>query len=133
VRSRDAESDVRWQPYSPAALRAAQASGDPVFVDFTAAWCVTCQVNKKLVLETESVRRGFEQKQVRLIRADWTNRDADITAALEGLGRSGVPAYVLYAGPADALPHLLPEILTRDLVLAALDALPRPLDGTHSR
>ena len=133
TRSRAPESDAHWQPFSPAALREAQASGDPVFVDFTAAWCVTCQVNKKLVLETEPVLRGFERKQVKLIRADWTNRDADITAALAGLGRSGVPAYALYAGQADAPPHLLPEILTRDQGLGALDALPRPLDATHSR
>jgi thiol:disulfide interchange protein DsbD len=133
TRPRKAETDAHWQPYSPDALRAAQASGEPVFVDFTAAWCVTCQVNKKLVLETEVVRRGFEQKQVKLIRADWTNRDTDITAALARLGRSGVPAYALYAGQVDAPPRLLPEILTRDLVLGALDALPRPLDATHSR
>ena len=133
TRSRIPEPDARWQPFSPAALREAQASGDPVFVDFTAAWCVTCQVNKKLVLETEPVLRGFEQKQVRLIRADWTRRDADITAALARLGRSGVPAYALYAGQADAAPHLLPEILTRDQVLGALDALPRSLDATRSR
>jgi thiol:disulfide interchange protein len=133
ARSSAPEADVHWQPFSAAALREARASGDPVFVDFTAAWCVTCQVNKKLVLETEPVLRGFEQKQVRLIRADWTNRDAEITAALGRLGRSGVPAYALYAGQADAPPHLLPEILTRDQVLGALDRLPHPLDATHSR
>jgi len=85
------------------------------------------------VLETEPVLHGFQQKQVRLIRADWTNRDAEITAALGRLGRSGVPAYALYAGQADAPPHLLPEILTRDQVLGALETLPQPLDATHSR
>jgi thiol:disulfide interchange protein DsbD len=99
-----------------------------VFVDFTAAWCVTCQVNKRLVLESEPVRRGFDQKQVTLLRADWTNRDADIAAALARLGRSGVPVYALYAPGAGASPRLLPEILTRDLVRGALDALPSPPD-----
>ncbi len=107
---------------------AAQASGKPVFVDFTAAWCVTCQVNKRLVLESEPIRRGFERKQVTLLRADWTNRDAGIAAALARLGRSGVPVYALYAPPAGASPRLLPEILTRDLVHDALDALPFPSD-----
>ena len=124
ARARAPASDQRWQPYSPAALRAAQAAGKPVFVDFTAAWCVTCQVNKRLVLESEPIRRGFEQKHVTLLRADWTNRDADIAAALARLGRSGVPVYALYAADAGASPHLLPEILTRDLVRDALDALP---------
>ncbi len=128
ARARTPASDQRWQPYSPAALRDAQASGRPVFVDFTAAWCVTCQVNKRLVLESEPVRRGFEQKRVTLMRADWTNRDADIAAALARLGRSGVPVYALYAQGADAAPRLLPEILTRDLVRGALDALPSPPD-----
>jgi thiol:disulfide interchange protein len=95
-----------------------------VFVDFTAAWCVTCQVNKQLVLESDSVRRGFDEKQVTLMRADWTKRDPAITAALSQLGRSGVPAYALYTQGAGPSPRLLPEILTRDLVLGALDALP---------
>jgi thiol:disulfide interchange protein DsbD len=128
ARARAPASDQRWQPYSPAALRAAQAAGKPVFVDFTAAWCVTCQVNKRLVLESEPIRRGFEQKHVTLLRADWTNRDAEIAAALARLGRSGVPVYALYAADAGASPHLLPEILTRDLVRDALDALPTPPD-----
>jgi thiol:disulfide interchange protein/DsbC/DsbD-like thiol-disulfide interchange protein len=126
ARARAPTPDPRWQPYSSAALRVAQASGRPVFVDFTAAWCVTCQVNKRLVLESEPVRRAFEQKQVMLMRADWTNRDADIAAALARLGRSGVPVYALYAQGAGASPRLLPEILTRDLVRGALDALPTP-------
>jgi thiol:disulfide interchange protein/DsbC/DsbD-like thiol-disulfide interchange protein len=128
ARARAPASDQRWQPYSTAALRAAQAAGKPVFVDFTAAWCVTCQVNKRLVLESEPIRRGFEQKHVTLLRADWTSRDTGIAAALAGLGRSGVPVYALYAADAGASPRLLPEILTRDLMRGALDALPTPPD-----
>jgi thiol:disulfide interchange protein/DsbC/DsbD-like thiol-disulfide interchange protein len=117
----DAAAD--WAPYSAAALRVAQGTGQSVFVDFTAAWCVTCQVNKKLVLESEPVQRAFRDKGIKLMRADWTNRDVNITAALSQLGRSGVPVYALYA-PASSAPRLLPEILTRDMVLRALHALP---------
>jgi Thiol:disulfide interchange protein len=91
-------------------------------VDFTAAWCLTCQVNKRRVLTAESVQNAFDEKDVALVRADWTNRDPDITNALESHGRSGVPVYVLYAGDGSE-PILLPEVLTEDSVLNALDDL----------
>ena len=94
------------------------ASGGPVFVDFTAAWCVTCKVNKQLVLTRSDVERAFRDKGVTLLRADWTRRDPEITRALAEIGRSGVPVYVLYRRGGEA--RLLPEILTRDSVLAAL-------------
>jgi thiol:disulfide interchange protein/DsbC/DsbD-like thiol-disulfide interchange protein len=118
-----ARDAAAWAPYSATALQTARGSGQSVFVDFTAAWCVTCQVNKKVVLESEQVQRAFREKRVRLMRADWTHRDATITAALSQLGRSGVPVYALYS-PAGSAPSLLPEILTRDTVLRALHALP---------
>ncbi len=90
-----------------------------MFVDFTAAWCVTCQVNKRLVLGRDDVLAAFRARKVELVRADWTRRDDEITRALAALGRSGVPVYVLYK-PGRA-PVLLPEVLTRERVLAALD------------
>ena len=93
----------------------------PVFVDFTAAWCVTCQVNKRLVLNTQDVRAEFKRKNVALVRADWTRRDPDITRALTALGRTGVPVYVLY--PPGGRPVLLPEVLQRQTVLEALASL----------
>jgi len=110
-----------WSPYSKAALAQASAAGKPVFIDFTAAWCVTCQVNKKVVLETATVREAFAAKKVVLMRADWTRRDPEITAALAEFGRNGVPVYALYAPGKPAV--LLPEILRTQIVLDALNAL----------
>ena len=114
-----------WQPWSQAAVQQAQARGQPVFVDFTAAWCVTCQVNKQTTLTDAGVLADLRGRKVLLLRADWTRRDADITAALAALGRNGVPVYVLYA-PGRA-PQLLPEVLSPGLVHDALATLgPRP-------
>ncbi|MEO7404752.1 MAG: thioredoxin family protein, partial [Burkholderiales bacterium] len=119
--SRAAASASDWTPYSQARVDELVASGKPVFVDFTAAWCVTCQVNKKLVLETEAVRGAFASKSVTLMRADWTRRDVAITEALAALGRNGVPVYVLYR-PGKA-PLVLPEILQRSTIDEALGTL----------
>ena len=99
-----------WQPWAPGSVQAALAQGVPVFVDFTAAWCITCQVNKQTTLNNPEVRADLASKQVTLLRADWTRRDPAITQALQALGRSGVPVYVLYA-PGKA-PLVLSEILT---------------------
>ena len=86
-----------WQAWSPQAVREAHAQGRTVFVDFTAAWCVTCQYNKKTVLAREDVLAAFDARQVVTLRADWTRRDAAISAELNALGRSGVPVYAVYA------------------------------------
>lgn len=116
-------SDGPWKPWSEAAVAQARADGKAVFVDFTAAWCVTCQVNKRLVLDSDAVEARLQRDDVVLLRADWTNQDANITAALRGLGRIGVPVYAVYrAGSDDAAPTLLPELLTRDKVLEAIEA-----------
>jgi thiol:disulfide interchange protein DsbD len=101
-------------------VSSALAAGKPVFVDFTAAWCVTCQVNKRLVLNAADVEQRFVDLGVTRLRADWTSRDAAISAALARLNRSGVPVYALYS-PAQREPLLLPEVLTRSVVLEALD------------
>ncbi len=100
-----------WQTWSPQAVANARAAGQPVFVDFTAAWCVTCQVNKRTTLNDAALQAELAAKGVRLLRADWTNRDPVITQELARLGRSGVPVYALY-GPGAAQADLLPEILT---------------------
>jgi thiol:disulfide interchange protein DsbD len=113
-----------WQPWSEVAVQTQLAAGRPVFVDFTAAWCVTCQYNKKSTLADERVLADFGAKQVVLMRADWTRRDPAITQALTALGRSGVPVYALYT-PGRA-PVLLSELLSVAEVQTALKALPAP-------
>ena len=110
-----------WQDYTPQRVAQLVAAGQPVFVDFTAAWCVTCQVNKRLVLNTDAVRQAFAQGNVALVRADWTRRDPVIGAALAALGRDGVPVYVLYRP--DKAPLLLSELLSKQEVLAAIGTL----------
>jgi len=110
-----------WQEYTPQRVAQLVAAGQPVFVDFTAAWCVTCQVNKRLVLNTDAVRQAFAQGNVALVRADWTRRDPVIGAALAALGRDGVPVYVLYRP--DRPPLLLSELLSTKEVLAAIGTL----------
>ncbi len=109
-----------WQPWSPERVAQARAAGQTVFVDFTAAWCVTCQVNKRTTLGASAVRAAFKSKQVLLLRADWTRRDATISAELSRLGRSGVPVYLVYT-PGSAEPKLLSEILSVSEVLAAIN------------
>ena len=117
-----AASDADWQPWSTEQVAAANAQGRPVFVDFTAAWCVTCQYNKRVALADQRVRADFTARQVLLLRADWTRRDAAISAELSRLGRSGVPVYALYPA-SGAAPKLLSEILSVDEIRASLAAL----------
>jgi len=114
-------SETAWQPWSPARVADLSRDGVPVFVDFTAAWCVTCQVNKRLVLNDASVRAAFAQRNVALVRADWTRRDPAITQALARLGRNGVPVYVLYRPGRE--PLVLPEVLSKGIVEDALAAI----------
>ena len=120
--ARSAE-ETAWASFSSTDIDSLRSQGHPVFVDFTAAWCLTCQVNKKSVLTTESVQQAFRDRNVTLVRADWTNRNPKITEALRSHGRSGVPLYVLYPGDGSG-PTLLPEVLTQDIVINALDKLP---------
>ena len=116
-------SSTAWQSWSPQTVDRLRSEGRPVFVDFTAAWCLTCQVNKRTTLSAASVEQAFSEKNVALLRADWTNRDSTITRALESHGRSGVPLYVLYPGDGSN-PRLLPEVLSPSIVLDKLQQLP---------
>ncbi|HEV2041916.1 MAG TPA: thioredoxin family protein, partial [Casimicrobiaceae bacterium] len=123
----DAESNVAkrpaadgpWQEYSAARVAQLVEAGRPVFVEFTAAWCVTCQVNKRLVLDTDAVRDVFARRKVALLQADWTRRDPAIGAALAALGRNGVPVYVFFRPGKE--PLLLPEVLTKQDIFDAID------------
>jgi thiol:disulfide interchange protein DsbD len=106
--------------WSEAAVREAQAAGTPVFVDFTADWCITCLANERTVLETSTVQSAFAERGVRYLVADWTNRDPVIAGFLARQGRSGIPLYLLYPGRPGAAPVVLPQLLRKGLVLEAL-------------
>jgi thiol:disulfide interchange protein DsbD len=113
----------QWQPWSPQLVSEYQSQGRPVFVDFTASWCLSCQVNERVALGTPDVRKALADANVALLRADWTRYDDSITQALNSFGRSGVPTYALYA-PGEKSPRLLPEVLTPGIVTDAIAQLP---------
>jgi thiol:disulfide interchange protein DsbD len=112
---------LEWKPWSAAAVQEHRTAGRPVFVDFTAAWCISCQVNERVALETPAVRRAFAERDVALLKADWTRRDPAITGALAAFGRSGVPLYVYYPADPAAEPVVLPALLTPAIVLSTLE------------
>jgi thiol:disulfide interchange protein len=114
-------ADARWEPWSSERVAALNAEGRSVFVDFTAAWCVTCQLNKRTTLGDAAVLADLDAKRVALMRADWTRRDAAISDELARLGRNGVPVYAIYK-PGRPLPTLLPELLSPQLLRDALAA-----------
>jgi thiol:disulfide interchange protein DsbD len=112
-----------WQPWSQAAVDAALAQGRPVFVDFTAAWCLSCKVNESLVLGTDAVKKAFADKNIALFRADWTHSDPEISKTLQQFKRDGVPLYLFYSPKNKDAPQILPEVLTPGIILNALQNL----------
>jgi thiol:disulfide interchange protein len=111
-----------WIAFSPERLQSELAAGRTVFVDFTAAWCITCKFNEASVLESAAVKSAFERYGVVKMKADWTNADPVITKTLKQFGRVGVPLYVLYPATAPTQPIVLPELLTQALVLDHLQS-----------
>lgn len=115
--------ELEWENWSEQAVAEAIEAGRPVFVDFTATWCVSCQANKWNALKKEAVEKEFRNKNVLTLRADWTNQDKSITKGLAKLGRASIPVYPLYI-PGENKPTLLPQLLTPSIVINALEALP---------
>jgi thiol:disulfide interchange protein DsbD len=111
----------QWEPFTPTVVDQYRAQGRPVFVDFTASWCLSCQVNERVILSRADVQEKLRSGNFALIRADWTNADAAITQALNTLGRSTVPTYAIYSGSPQNPPQLLPEVLTPGVVLSAIE------------
>lgn len=119
----NANAPVRdWEPYSAMRVSALRDEGRPIFIDFTAAWCLSCQVNERVALRTDAVTTAFARGNVALMRADWTSRDDAITQVLASFGRSGVPLYVMYPADRRAPPVILPAVLTPGIVVSAVTA-----------
>jgi thiol:disulfide interchange protein DsbD len=116
-----------WQPYTEANFTAARATGQPVFIDFTAAWCLSCQVNERAVLKSKDVEKALLKNHVQLLKADWTQYDPVITRELAAVGRSGVPTYVIYPPGKVSNPDVLPELLTKSTVLTAIEKDAKPM------
>jgi thiol:disulfide interchange protein len=111
-----------WQAFTPERLQAELTQGRSVFVDFTAAWCLTCKFNEKSVLESAAVREAFQRHGVVKLKADWTSGDPAITKLLQQFGRPGVPLYVLYPGKSEK-PIVFPELLTKSIILDKLETI----------
>ena len=118
--ARESSSATVWQSFSAEAVQQARAQGKAVFVDFTAAWCLSCQVNERVVLNSGDVQKQLRSGSVVAMRADWTQYDAKITSALQAVGRSGVPTYIIYPASLSAAPDVLPEVLSKSVVLTAM-------------
>jgi thiol:disulfide interchange protein DsbD len=114
-----APDDIVWEPWSAETVARLRAEGRPIYVDFTARWCATCQTNKKLVFASDDVRAYFAKNKVATLKADWTNQDPAITAELAKWNRSAVPFNLVYL-PGQPEPAVLPELLTPSIVLDAM-------------
>lgn len=109
----------QWQAWSADKVDELLAERKPIFVDFTATWCLICQVNKKVALRTDATTELFEEYNITALSADWTLRDSEITEALESFDRSGVPLYVLYSPDGEV--SVLPQSLTNGIVREAVE------------
>ena len=117
-----AAAAAAWENYTPERLDALRAQGQPVFVNLTAAWCITCLANERLALRSEPVGAAFRAAGITYLKGDWTHRDPQISALLRRFDRSGVPLYLYYPPGAGSEPVVLPQLLTPGTVLAAIGA-----------
>jgi thiol:disulfide interchange protein DsbD len=124
IASADSQIHGDWHPFTPERLQTELDQGRTVFVDFTAAWCLTCKFNEASVLEARDVREAFQRHGIVKLKADWTNGDPVITKLLQHFGRPGVPLYVLYPGKNEE-PIVFPEVLTKSMVLDKLETVAR--------
>ena len=124
IASADSRLRGDWQAFTPERLQAELEQGHSVFVDFTAAWCLTCKFNEANVLESSAVREAFQRHAIVKLKADWTNGDPVITKLLQQFGRPGVPLYVLYPGKSEE-PIVFPELLTKSMLLEKLETTSR--------
>ena len=115
----DASAELQAEAWSPARVAELQAEGRPIFVDFTAAWCVTCKVNEKLVLNKAKTQKLFEETNTAFLVADWTNKDDVIAAELAKYGRAGVPLYLVYSDNSVS-PAILPQTLSYNVIRKAI-------------
>nr|WP_324259297.1 thioredoxin family protein [Cellvibrio fontiphilus] len=113
-------ADANWEAFSDARLQELLAQGKPVFLNFTASWCISCLVNERVALSSDSVKQHFAKEGIVYLKGDWTNKDPEITTFLQKFNRSGVPLYVFYPAGQANQPIELPQILTPDLVIAKL-------------
>jgi thiol:disulfide interchange protein DsbD len=119
-----AKGGLKWEAFSPDKLASYRSSGKPVLVDFTAAWCLTCQVNDRVVFHSPEVEQRLNRSDIALLRADWTSYDPVITEWLAKFGRSGIPFYVIYTPGQGSTPVTLPDgLLTPSAFLKSLDKL----------
>jgi thiol:disulfide interchange protein DsbD len=114
---------IAWEPWSEKRVVEATSQGQPVFVDFTASWCLNCRTNENLVIETEAVREALARKNVLPLKADFSRKDPAILAELQKYGRGGVPAYLI-CPPGKPQCDVLPELLSKNDLLARIDQLP---------
>jgi thiol:disulfide interchange protein/DsbC/DsbD-like thiol-disulfide interchange protein len=127
--------DTLAEPFSQKRLDALLAQGKPVFVNFTAAWCITCKVNEQVALNSAAFRRALGDGGITYLKGDWTRQNPEITAVLQAFGRAGVPLYVYYSGKPGSTPQVLPQLLTEAVVLehlAATPLTPKPSNGDQS-
>jgi thiol:disulfide interchange protein len=124
IASLDSQIRGDWQPFTPERLQTELEQGRTVFVDFTAAWCLTCKFNEASVLEAQDVREAFQRHGIVKLKADWTNGDPVITKLLQHFGRPGVPLYVLYPAKNEE-PIVFPEVLTKGMLLDKLETVAR--------